>query len=579
MAGAQFCGQCGHGLEAGVLFCGNCGARTTEEAAPLPAAPATLTTPVGALPDDSRVRPALPSLSSDRADPLESRSPAERRDGRTLPPLLAVGALAVIVVLLVAIALPLIGGGTGGVTAAADRFPEDVDAFVGINTDLTSEAWVSLAAHLDSFGAREDALEGRDEALRENFGRDTETIEDMLREMRGAGIGVVMNGLAEPDIVVVMESRDPQALLDLIVESEPGTSTTREASDPAVSVTTLRSGDAVTIHEGAVYLASSERALLGTIRDRRAGGSLADDDDFRDQMTRTGSDVLMATWVRPGSIANGADVMPDQQETIDLIEQATGARAQDIGFFGAVYSNGDGVGTELTVIGLGEGTEQDYVDVDALRGDLPPSTAIVAAGVGVPQAVEAALDWVSGAAWRGGGFLPADSYTMAFDAQYLLAELEFATGVSVRGSVLPNLTGPFAVAASEMDLDRGGAGRVAVTVGSNDPAELQASAARVINWVEQDVCGCSTDLELRPARDGLVFEWSARSSSGTIASGDRVAAALRRLPSDLVWLVIVDPAALGPDESDWDVSGWSVAMGTYRQSEGRGTLTLSYQRE
>ncbi len=425
-----------------------------------------------------------------------------------------------IIVTLAGVALAT-GCGSGssastGASSPADAVPAGALLYADVNLDQNSGAWKQFATVGKRFPGWQRMVDNAVKSLDDSSNGTTysDDIKPWLGDSAGAALTSIDLGGGQPNWVVVVASTDDAKAKDAIDNGD--THADGEYNGYSQYVSTSNQGE-VGVGDGAVILASTEQTLHDAIdvRDGKAG-SLADESQFKDAMSKLPANSLVRAYADPAKIAQLASLA-------QLSGQSNPATAQQLKVFTDSLAWMDSASLAMFASPGGYNT---VVHLHVKDGADPGL-------YGAQSALNLTLTSLvpNDAFLFLGSVLPADTFTKAFTQGFnssgagQLNQLEQITGLSVQRDIAPLFSGELLLYAAP-----GLPARGALLLKPNDPEAAATGLRHLVDFAVRSQPGLHVhdltggrvgqSLELSP---GFTFTWE-RKPGGVIAIGNDTAA-------------------------------------------------------
>jgi hypothetical protein len=278
--------------------------------------------------------------------------------------------------------------------AGAELVPLDTHFYMTFNTDFTSDPWLAIPQLLNALGIEEEVRKDlRDSTDEEPFDYEKDIV-SAIASIRRVGMAAQYIGSDEGELVVFIDSRDRQTLLDLF-EMPDEDSTVREERDEELGLdftvyVTKESGQddfLVAVDNGIIYLSPERDDISNFIRRQRNQEPLSESVWFKNAIAEVSDDALIVGYGN-GSIFDHRDF----RDIVDAFNDsaALDPRASSVAFSITATTSGFGAGAVLN-LDTGFGTLEQIVtqpaDIDGLAALTPEDAIFFGAGAGLHDAL------------------------------------------------------------------------------------------------------------------------------------------------------------------------------------------------
>ena len=454
----------------------------------------------------------------------------------------------------------------------AELVPEDTHFFMAFNTDFASEPWAAIPKLLDALGVeqqvRDDIAESADDE-----GLDFEgEIVPALATIRRAGLAAQYSSDGG-ELVVFVDSRDPQQVIDLLVTDWELDSQDRDEAlgldfetyiDPTAP---SGSPSVLTTHEGVLYLAESTEHISNFISRQQDTAPLSDSQRFRTAIEEVAANSLLVGYGN-GNVLDHRDL----RDIVDAFVEDSEIDPRDGTLAFAITARDSGFGARVVVaLESGFGTFQETVtepvDLVSIAGMTPDDALVLFAGAGLHDGLVEAYKSVEEEP------LVADS----------IAPFEDLSGLSLKDDLIPLFGSSYAIAgggdgltSDETNFDDVWALGL---IESNDPVRLSERLELLLNELEFAFCDCDSGITVEDRSNYVRIQWPDTTlSDATLAESPTFISTLELLPSDPTNLLFINLSALpenllqeasadfasDPDGYDMDLTAiLGFAMGVY----------------
>jgi hypothetical protein len=427
-----------------------------------------------------------------------------------------------------------LGGAAGDPFEAAGHLvPADTHVFVAVNTDVTSDPWRALPDLLSRIGVLEDALEERDSALAESGLDYQQDVEPVLGTIRAAALAVQATTDTSAEVVGIVDSRDPTAIVSLMdrmsvgFERQQSTDDVRQLDVIAYSDAT---SSAVLARKSDLLYFAEDLADIQSFLDRLdTAGPLSVLSEYQHLREQSPDDALMLTYLSGTALdaLDTAGILDELAPTMGIDPRGIKALVSSIATPGGFELHG----VATTWQGWGESAAHAASDgqlLDHARAT-PAEAQLFVAGVGLRDALETTLE--------------AFYYNPFVEPGMLLAPLEEAIGIDVRTGLLPLFSGTFSVAGRLDELETQ-SGWVVFQTESSDPAALESALQRVVAYLEME-CACSTGIVVERPASFVRVRWPATPlPASSLADDSGFVATRAQLPAANLSLLYFNARAL-----------------------------------
>jgi hypothetical protein len=500
--------------------------------------------------------PPAPLANMPLAGPPSAPSPVRRFPIRPLAALSVGLALALFIAAGVGavLAYRFIYGHDDRATAA--WAPPNAYAYIAVNTDPTSHAWLD-AWDIAKRAGVDDDLSDLPTRLAHAAGQDPSLWTDLAKPVIGEELGVAIWPGAtgdSPNVAGIIKTNNPDKARELIprlLDDQPLTSATYRGVDYQAGT-----DGAAGLVDGALILASSQTAFEQVV-DAHLGAALGASERFTTAAARAADDPLVFAWIDSNAIRETAERAAQDQLPLDPALLA-GYQQRDAGLV-TVTLKADGDALRVSTL-----TEQTPGGVDLASSTSADASAAAAAAPATTLAFLASSDFYA-RVWQ-----PAmaqlesvtstldDSGDTAASLDMGLGMLGGAFGVDLETDVVAHMSGPFAASVAVTRQDADYAAGVRFTTQLDDPAAVRAALNTVAGTltdsgapvtrsadgfsVSQDDGAFGATVQDDTLR--LTFHYRQPSEHGALADDTTFQRALAKLPDQAAWRGYVAVGAL-----------------------------------
>jgi hypothetical protein len=511
--------------------------------------------------------PQAPLANMPLAGPPSAPSPARRVSMRPLLALSIGLALALFVAAGVGAVLAYRFIYGHGDRATAAWAPPNAYAYIAVNTDPTSHAWLD-AWDIAKRAGVDDDLKALPTRLAHDAGQDPSLWTDLAKPVIGEEIGVAIwpgaTGAA-PNVAGIIQTNNPDKARELIPRLLDG-ATLLNQSYRDVEYQVGADGSAAGLVDGALVVASSQTAFEQVV-DAHLGATLGASARFTTAAERAADNPLVFAWIDSSAIRQTAEQAAQDQLQLDPALLA-GYDQLDAGIV-TVTLKADGDALRVSTL-----TEKTPGGVDLASTTTADASAAAAAAPATTLAFLASSDFYA-RVWQ-----PAmtrlesvtrtldDSGDTAASLDMGLGMLGGAFGVDLEQDVIAHMSGPFAASVNVTRQDADYAAGVHLTTQLDDPAAVRDA----LDTVADTLADSGTPITRTPdgfsvsEGDGafeatvednvlrLTFDYLQPSEHGALADDAVFQRALAKLPEQAAWRAYIAVGAvldLVPAD-DWD---------------------------